>query len=395
MGKGLLRGLEPTSMSEGTSAVEVAPVSGHGDLNAFLKLPWRIYRDDPRWVPPLLSEVKKVLDRSRHPFHAHADVEYYLARRSGEVVGRVAAIVNHRFNEFHGVRIGNFGFFECTQNVDVARALLESAALWSRKHGMTLLQGPFNFSTNDELFSPGVLLGGFEDPPVLMMGHTPRYYSSLLEACGFTKSKDLLSYRVEADAPPERLLRGMTRIKERQKVVLRPLNLGDLEGDIRRIKEIYHSAWERNWGFVPMTEAEFGYMARSIEPVIDPRSCAIAEIGGDPVGFALQLPDLNQAFRRMNGRLVPLGWLKFLLHRRRIDTARVLTLGVKPGYRHRGIDTMLILHLFKEGLRAGYSRAECAWILEDNLPMRRGLERIGGRVDKVYRVFEKPIPPPG
>ncbi|MGW8267078.1 MAG: N-acetyltransferase family protein [Longimicrobiales bacterium] len=382
-------------MSEGTADVEVAPVSGHGDLHAFLRLPWRIYRGDPRWVPPLLSEVKKVLDRSRHPFHAHAEVEFYLARRHGEVVGRVAAIVNHRFNDFHGVRIGTFGFFECTEDVDAARALLRRAALWSQERGMTLLQGPFNLSTNDELFSPGVLLEGFEDPPVLMMGHTPRYYSRLLEACGFAKSKDLLSYRVEADAAPDRLLRGMSRIKGRQRVVLRSLNLRDLDGDIRRIEEIYHSAWERNWGFVPMTDAEFEYMARSLEPVIDPRFCAIAEIDEDPVGFALQLPDLNQAFKRMDGRLLPLGWLKFLWHRRRIDTARVLALGVKPEHRRRGIDTMLILHLFQEGLRAGYSRAECAWILEDNLPMRRGLERIGGRVHKVYRVFEKPIPPPG
>lgn len=144
-----------------------------------------------------------------------------------------------------------------------------------------------------------------------------------------------------------------------------------------------------------MTDAEFAYMARSLKPVIDPRFCAIAEIDEDPVGFALQLPDLNQAFKRMDGRLVPLGWVKFLWHRRRIDTARVLALGVKPEHRRRGIDTMLILHLFQEGLRAGYSRAECAWILEDNLPMRRGLERIGGRVDNVYRVFEKTIPPSG
>jgi GNAT superfamily N-acetyltransferase len=378
-------------MRGGGSAVEVVPVSGRRGMNAFLRLPWRIYHNDPRWVPPLLAEVRKVLDRSRHPFHAHADVEYYLARRGGEVVGRIAAVVNHRFNDFHGVSIGNFGFFECIEDVDVARALLEKAEAWSRERGMGLLQGPFNFSTNDEHCSPGVLLEGFEHPPVLMMGHTPRYYADLLEGCGFTRSKDLLSYWVEADAPPERLLDGIARLGKRLNVVLRPLNLKDLQGDIRRIKEIYHSAWERNWGFVPMTDAEFDHMAESIRPVIHPRFCAIAEIDGEPVAFALQLPDLNQAFNRMDGRLVPWGWLKFLWYKRRIDTARVLTLGVKPGHRHRGLDTLLIVHLFNEGLRAGYSRAECAWVLEDNMPMRRGLERIGGRVCKVYRVFEKPV----
>ena len=373
------------------SGVEIRPVSGRRDLRAFLRLPWRIYAEDPQWVPPLLSEVAKVLDRSKHPFHAHAEVEYYLARRNGEVVGRVAASVNHRFNDFHHARIGNFGFFECVDDVEVARALLHAAESWSRGHGMRALQGPYNFSTNDELCSPGVLVQGFAYPPVLMMGHTPPYYAALLEACGFVKAKDLLSYWLAAEAPPERLLEGVVRLRSRQKVVLRPLNLKDLAGDIRRIKEVYHSAWERNWGFVPMTDAELDHMASSIKPVLDPRFCVIAEVEGDPVGFALQLPDLNQAFAHMNGRLLPLGWLKFLSYRRKIDQARVLTLGVKPGYRRKGLDTMLILHLFSESLMAGYPRGECGWILEDNMPMRRGLERIGGRVYKVYRVYERPV----
>jgi hypothetical protein len=380
-------------MGDPKSGVEIRPVSGRQDMRAFLRLPWRIYRDDPQWVPPLLSEVEKVLDRSKHPFHAHADVEYYLACRDGNVVGRIAAVVNHRFNEFHGVKVGNFGFFECCEDVEVARALLRAAEVWSLQHGMTLLQGPYNFSTNDEFSSPGVLLEGFEHPPVLLMGHTPPYYAGLLEACGFVKSKDLLSYWVEAEAPPERLLRGIARIKDRRKVVLRPLNLKDLQGDIRRIKEIYHSAWARNWGFVPMTDAEFDHMARSIKAIIDPRFCVIAEIEGCPVAFALLLPDLNQAFRHMDGRLLPFGWLKFLWYKRRIDATRVLTLGVKPGHRHQGLDSMLIVRLFNEGLEAGLPRGECGWILEDNMPMRRGLERIGGQVYKVYRVFEKPVSP--
>ena len=384
-------GRHPMSAEAPDPGIEIRPVSGRRDFKAFLKLPWRIYREDPHWVPPLLSEVAKVLDRSKHPFHAHAEVEYYLARRRGEVVGRVAASVNHRFNEFQQTRIGDFGFFECVDDADVAGALLDAAESWSRKHGMTVLQGPFNFSTNDELCSPGVLVEGFEHPPVLMMGHTPPYYAGLLEACGFVKSKDLLSYWVEVEAPPARLLRGIARLRGRRKVVLRPLNLKDLDGDIRRIKEIYHSAWERNWGFVPMTDAELDHMASSLKPVLNPRFCVIAEIQGKPVGFALQLPDLNQAFAHLNGRLVPLGWLKFLWYKRRIDRARVLTLGVKPGYRRMGLDTMLILHLFNESLKAGYPRGECAWILEDNMPMRRGLERIGGQVYKVYRVFERPV----
>jgi GNAT superfamily N-acetyltransferase len=380
-------------MNDSSSRVEVRPVSSRRDFRTFLRFPWRIYLDDPQWVPPLLSEVAKVLHRGKHPFHSHAEVAYYLARRRGEVVGRIAASINHRFNEFQQTRIGNFGFFECVNDAEVARALLDAAESWSREHGMKTLQGPFNFSTNDEFCSPGVLVEGFEHPPVLMMAHTPSYYGGLLEACGFVKAKDLLSYWVEGEAPPERLVRGLARLKQRQKVVLRPLNLNELHGEVRRIKEIYHSAWERNWGFVPMTDAELDHMAASLKPVLIPRFCTIAEIEGEPVAFALQLPDLNQAVKGMNGRLLPIGWLRFLWARRRINAVRVLTLGVKPGHRHRGLDSMLIVHLFTEGLRVGCGRGECGWVLEDNMPMRRGLERIGGRVYKVYRVYGKPVSP--
>jgi GNAT superfamily N-acetyltransferase len=342
-------------------------------------------------VPPLLYEVRKVLDRSRHPFHAHADVEYFLARRQGRVVGRVAAFVNHRFNEFHDLRVGHFGFFECTDDVEAARALLDVTRDWCRGRGMNVLQGPFNFSTNDELYSPGVLVEGFEHPPVMLMAHTPPYYARLLEESGFVKARDLLSFWIEGEVPPERLLRGVAHMKARHNVVVRPLDLRRFKEEIGRIKEIYHSAWERNWGFVPMTDPEFDYLAGSLRPVVDPRFCVLAEIEGEPVAFGLQLPDLNRAMKAMNGRLLPLGWLKFLLHKRKIDTLRVLTLGVKPQHRHKGLDAMLILHLFTEGLKRGFRAAECSWILEDNLPMRRGLERMGARAYKIYRVYEKAL----
>jgi len=373
----------------GTGAdVDIHPVHGRRDLDAFIKLPWYIYRDDPQWVPPLLYEVRKVLDRSRHPFHAHAEVEYFLARRQGRVVGRVAAFVNHRFNEFHDLRAGHFGFFECTDDLEAARALLDVTRDWCRGRGMDVLQGPFNFSTNDELYSPGVLVEGFEHPPVMLMAHTPPYYWRLLEESGFVKARDLLSFWIEGEVPPERLLRGVAHMKARHNVVVRPLDLRRFKEEIGRIKEIYHSAWERNWGFVPMTDPEFDYLAGSLRPVVDPQFCVLAEIEGEPVAFGLQLPDLNRAMKAMNGRLLPLGWLKFLLHKRKIDTLRVLTLGVKPQHRHKGLDAMLILHLFTEGLKRGFRGAECSWILEDNLPMRRGMERMGARAYKIYRVYE-------
>ena len=367
------------------------PVNSKADLKAFMKLPWRIYDNDPHWVPPLLGELAKVLDRSQHPFHRHADVGYFLARMNGDVVGRITASINHLSNEFHDEQVGNFGFFESIDDIEVARALLDTVGKWLAARGMTKMLGPMNFSTNDEFSSPGILIEGFDTPPAILMSHNPPYYQSLLERCGYTKAKDLLAYWVDMTNVDQRLVKGVARIGRSQNVVLRTLNMKDLAGEIARIKEIYNAAWERNWGFVPMTEAEFDHMAESIKPIINPRLCILAEIDGEPVGFALQVPDYNQAFKHMNGRMLPFGWAKFLWYKRNIPSTRVITLGVKPAHRKKGLDSMLILQLHVESAKFGCPRGECSWILEDNLPMRRGLERIGGHVYKTYRVFEKPI----
>jgi GNAT superfamily N-acetyltransferase len=371
--------------------LEVVPVNSKADLKAFMTLPWRIYKDDPQWVPPLLGELAKVLDRRKHPFHQHADVAYFIARQDGHVVGRITASINHLSNEFHSEKVGNFGFFECIDDVEVARALLTTAEEWNAERGMATVQGPMNFSTNDEFSSPGVLVDGFDTPPVIMMSHNPPYYGPLLERCGYTKAKDLFSYWVDMTEVSDRLVKGVARAGRSQNVVLRTLNMKDLEGEIARIKEIYNSAWERNWGFVPMTDAEFEHMAKSIKPIVNPRLCILAEIEGEPVGFALQLPDYNKAFKHMNGRLLPFGWAKFLWYKRNIPSTRVITMGVKPEHRKKGLDSMLILQLHVESAKFGCPRGECSWILEDNMPMRHGLERVGGTIYKTYRVYQKPL----
>jgi GNAT superfamily N-acetyltransferase len=338
-----------------------------------------------------LAEQKKVLDRDEHPFHKHAESVYFLARRNGEVVGRITASVNHLYNEFHEARVANFGFFECIDDVEVARALLETASEWAEQRGMAVLQGPMNFSTNDEFCSPGVLIDGFQHPPSVLMAHTPPYYARLLEECGLSKSKDLVCYWLEGEEPPPRIARAVARMRKSEDVVVRSLNMKDLDGEIQRIKEVYNAAWERNWGFVPMTDEEFEHMGDSMKPIINPKLCAIAEIKGEPVGFALELPDLNRAFKPMNGRVLPFGWAKFLWHKRKINVCRIVTMGVKPEHRHKGLEAMLQVFLFIEGNKAGYPRGECSWILEDNVLMRRSLERIGGYVYKTYRVYEKLI----
>ena len=371
--------------------LEVVPVTSRSDLKAFIGLPWRIYKNDPNWVPPLIAEMEKVLDRTKHPFHQHAESAYFIARKNGEVAGRITASINHLANEFHEEKVGNFGFFECIHDHRVARALLDTAYEWVRERGMTSIVGPMNFSTNDEFSSPGILVEGFDTPPVVLMSHNPPYYADLIELCGYTKSKDLLSYWCDMTEVSERLVKGIERLGRGQNVTLRTLDIKDLDAEVARIKEIYNSAWERNWGFVPMTDAEFDYMAKSIKPIINPRLCVIAEIDGEPVGFALQLPDYNVAFKHMNGRMLPFGWAKFLWHKRRIRHTRVITMGVKPAHRKKGIDSMLIVQLHVESAKFDMPRGECSWILEDNMPMRRGLERINGVVYKTYRVYERAI----
>jgi GNAT superfamily N-acetyltransferase len=365
-------------------------VRGRAKLRRFIRLPWRLYSGDAAWVPPLIADVRAILDRRRHPFHRHAETEYFLAWRGREPVGRIAATINHRHDEFHGERAGFFGFFETEDDEDVARALLAAAEAWLRERGATFCRGPLSFSTNEEA-GLGVLIDGFEHPPVIQMAHTLPYYPRLLESAGYVKAKDLLAYLIDNEDPPERLVRGVERLQRAERIRIRPLDVKRLSEEVVRIKAIYNSAWERNWGFVPMTEAEFDHLARKLRPVVDPNVCLIAEVDGEPVGFALALPDYNRALRYTNGRLFPFGVLKLLWHRKKIDGVRVLTLGVTPGYRKKGLDAMLYLKLFRNGVPRGYRWAECSWILEDNWEMRRGLERMGARVYKTYRIYEKSL----
>jgi len=367
--------------------VHVTPVRNRQDLQYFLKLPWRIYQDNPVWVPPLLFDLKKLLDPDKHPFHQHAEVQYFLARRGEEVLGRIAAIVNHQYVQFHDEATGFFGFFESVEDERIASELLTAAEQWVSQRGMQRIRGPMNFSTNEEC---GLLVDGFQYPPTVMMPYNLPYAAQLIEAAGYTKAKDLLAYVLDDAAPPERLVRGAVRLQQQHNITIRPINLRCFRQEVARMLEVYNSAWERNWGFVPMTKAEVESLARQLRWVGNPNLCLIAEIRGETVGFALALPDYNQALRYIDGRLFPFGLLKLLWYRRKINAVRVLILGLKPGFRHMGIDAMLYLRLWQEAPKNGCTTwVECSWILEDNWAMRRGLERMGARVYKTYRIYEK------
>jgi hypothetical protein len=364
---------------------------GRAELREFIRLPHRIYANDPAWVPPLDSDLRDALAQS-HPFHRHAEVACFIAWRAGRPVGRIAAIHNRTYVDFHGEQTGFFGLFECEDDQEIARSLFATVEAWLKERGLNTIRGPFNFSTNDELWSPGILIDGFERAPVVMMAHARPYYQQLVESAGYLKSKDLLAYWVDAQkAGLERLTKAVERIRERAGVTVRPIDMKRLDAEVALIQEVYNSAWERNWGFVPMSADEIDHMAKSLKPVINPDYCLLIEKDGQAVGFGVALPNYNEVLRHLGGRLFPIGFLKFLYYRRSIGSARVLTLGLKPGFRNRGLDAMVILDLFRAGVRAGQPHGECSWILEDNWDMRRGLERIGGIADKTYRVYEKSL----
>ena len=340
------------------------------------------------WVAPLKSDVRALFDRAKNPFFAHAGIECFLARHGERVVGRIVAIDNRAHNEFHGDRVGFFGFFECEDDPAAAKALFDAAAAWLAARGKDVLRGPMNFSTNDDC---GSLIDGFDTPPAIMMPHNPAYHARLYQAGGFARAKDLVAYWYHGDALPERVVRGVELIRKRKGVTVRTIDMKNFERDVALIRTIYNDAWERNWGFVPMTEAEFDHLAAQLKPVVEPGLVVFAEIRGVPVGFGLGLPDFNMALKHAHGELFPFGFLAVLWHKRRIDRARILTLGVRAGYRASGLDALLISELFNRCVAMGINQGEFSWILEENIAMRRPLENIGARVYKTYRVYDRPL----
>lgn len=339
-------------------------------------------------MPPLRRDVRVLLSRRRNPFFEHAEAQYFLARREGRPAGRIAAVHNRLHNEFHRDTVGFFGLFESIDDPSLAGALFEAAAGWLRARSLTAMRGPMSFSTNDEA---GLLVDGFETPPVLLMPHNPRYYVRLVEGAGLAKAMDLLVYQTTHDRLPPRLVEGSALLERRYGITTRPLDLAAFEQEVALIKQLYNSAWERNWGFVPLTDREIEHLARQLKPAVVPELVAFAERGGETIGFAVALPDLNVALKHNpSGRLFP-GIVKVLWASRRIDRIRVLLLGTLPEWRQKGVDALLYKRIWEEGYRKGYRWAEAGWILEDNAPMKNALVHMGFEVYKTYRVYDRPL----
>jgi len=376
-----------------SARVEVTPVRTSAERTAFIRFSYTVYQGDPHWVPPLEMERRDFMDPRKNPFFEFGEVEFFLAWRDGQVVGRIAAVSNPRYNEFQKTNVGFFGLFECVNDAGVARALFDAAAQWLRARGFTSVLGPMSYSTNHEV---GMLVDGFGTPPSIMTTYNPRWYPALMEANGFTKAKDLYAWELSASTPPpEKVERVAEKIRQREGVTVRPVNIKNFDAEVARIKTLYNSAWENNWGFVPMTEGEFDHLAKELKQMVRPELVLIAEVKGEPVGFGLTLPDANEAIKAANGRLttfgLPIGLAKLLLASRRIRRLRLVLLGTVAGYRRRGLDAILYLDTLRKARELGFEGGEISWTLEDNHLVNRAIESMGGQRSKTFRVYEKPL----
>ena len=372
-------------------------VSGRRDLRAFVDLPFSLHANHPLWVPPLKIERRMFLSRRMNAFFTHGEAEYFLARRDGRTVGRISAHVNRAFNEHRDARWGWFGFLEFERDPEALQALLEAASDWLREHGQERMVGPASFAMNDE---SGVLIEGYELRPMILQPWNPPYYAELLEAAGMTKAIDLLMWNLEVTGR-DRVLPVIWELAEKSRtehgIRIRPMRRRQLRKDLDFFGAVYNEAWAENWDFVPYSKKDLDAYAQELQLAFDKNWFMIAEKqdSGEVVGMAITVPDLNQVLEQMRGRLLPLGWWKFLTRNKRIDRVRVGFLGVKPEHQHTGVAAALYEEHYNAAERTPQGGGEMGWILETNTAMNRGMEAMGGSVVKRYRVYERLLGPGG
>jgi GNAT superfamily N-acetyltransferase len=372
-------------------SIEVRTVAGSGDLKRFIDLPYRLHANQPRWVPPLKLERRLFLSRRMNAFFTHGEAEYFLALRDGRVVGRITAHVNHPFNEHHGRNWGWFGFLEFEQDPEALAALLDAAASWLRSRGKERMVGPASFALNDEA---GILVEGYDLRPLILQPWHPPYYRELLEQAGMSKAMDLLMWNLEVSDRSKVLpviFELAEKVQSEHGIRVRPMRRLQLRKDLDAFAAVYNAAWSQNWDFVPYSKADLDAYHLDLQLAFDKHWFMIAEKEdtGEVVGMAITVPDLNQALERMNGKLLPLGWWKFLRKGSYVDRVRVGFLGVKPEYQHTGVAAKLYVEHFNAAAVRRQTGGEMGWILETNTAMNRGMEAMGGRVVKRYRVYER------
>jgi GNAT superfamily N-acetyltransferase len=369
-------------------AVTLVPVTSRALRRQFVELPYGLYRGVPHWVPPLRRDEHHRLSPAHNPFWAHARIELWLARQGGRITGRVAAIEDHLYNERQGEPITWFGFFEATDTATAA-ALLGAVEKQARGWNSRVVRGPVNPSLND---SAGLLIDAYDTDPYVLMPYNPVTYPSFVETAGYVKVKDLLAWSVDLTVPvSERVSRVAARVAARHGLTVRTVNLAAFDRDLAILQEIYRAAWDDNWGFVPPTDAEIRQLAADLKPVLDPGMVLFVEMRGRPVACSVALPDVNQVLKRMHGRLFPFGILHFLRRRQIIDQTRLLLLGVLPEARRIGLYPLLMAESYRRAAARGYRQGEMSWTLEDNHAVNAGIEAIGGRRSKTYRLYEKAL----
>ncbi|MBC7237323.1 MAG: N-acetyltransferase [Chloroflexi bacterium] len=372
----------------------IEPVITKSDLKEVVLFPFRLYRHDPFWVPPLISERMEHYDPHHNPFFQHATMQMFRAVRDGQTVGTIAAIDDALHREVWNDSVGFFGVFEVIEEYEVAAQLLSAARRWLAERGIDVMRGPANLNINDEF---GLLVEGFDGMPVIMMPYNPRYYQTFLERYGMVKAKDLLAFKLDIasygpnlENLPERVSRVARIAQERYHIEIRHVDLKQLDREVELLKPVYRQAWRKNWGAVPMTDAEFSYMAKSLKQIIDPELTYLAFYEGQPIGCFLVVPDYCQVAYHLNGRLFPFGWVKYLWYKRRITGVRVVLMGVLEEHRLKGVEALFYQEGCRVAIRKGYQWAEMSWILEDNYKVIRGIEMMGGKAYRRYRVYDMP-----
>jgi GNAT superfamily N-acetyltransferase len=370
--------------------MRIACVKTKKQLKEFIKLPWKIYSKESPWVPPLISDIKNILSLEKNPFWAHAKRELFLAYDdNGNTIGRVAAIIDDNYIKFQNDVCGFFGFFECINDVEVAKSLLEAVQNWLKSNNINKMIGPMSPSTNDEM---GFVSDGIDKPPSIMMTYTQQYYLDLVSQCGLNRVKELYAYNMAvcADYRVSRLQRIVDMAKKKMPHInIRTLNIKKFDKELRAVMSVYNRAWEKNWGFVPWTDEEFEDIAIKLKPLIDTNLAIMAEVSGEPIGMLVSTPDYNQVLKKLNGRLFPFGFLKFMYYKNKIDSLRLIIMGVIKEYRNKGVEALMYSAGLNYAVKKGYKYCELSWILEDNLMTNRTAEMMDGKIYKKYLVFGK------
>lgn len=370
--------------------MQIVPVETEKELTEFIDFPWQIYQNDTNWVPMLKSELRTILNENKNPFWKHSKKKLFLLKHNKTILGRIAGIIDYNYVQFHNIPTGFFGYFECVNDSDCAEMLFSAVKSWLKENNMTTMLGPTNPSTNDEM---GFLLEGYDSPPYLMMPYNPSYYHTLCIKNRLNKAKDLYAYYQHKETLPiERLKTLVEKVKKRVPgLLVRKLNMKDFNNEIKLALKIYNSAWEKNWGFVPWTEEEFYSQCERLKPLILPDTTLIAFVDSAPVGIIVGVPNYNEVLKRLNGKLGPIGLIKFLYYKNKINSLRILIMGMIKEYRNRGIEGVMYWDMIQNAIKLGFVEGEFSWILEDNVLTCRACEMLGSKLYKKYRIYETSI----